>query len=117
MRILLNAAGEFVPATFLLVTIVMGGSAAYVSGKAIAQTWRPFWHVPLYMLALAGVVRFCHFALFDEPFLSLASYIVDFIVAFPAAALGYRIVRARQMATQYGWLYRRSGLLGWRRLT
>jgi len=100
--------------TFLLVTVAMGGSAAYVSGKAIAQTWRPYWHIPLYMLVLAGVVRFCHFALFDEPFLSLPSYIVDFLVALPAASLGFRLVRARQMTTQYGWLFRRRGPLGWR---
>ena len=68
----------------------MGGAAAYLSGKAIAQTWRPFWHVPLYMLALAAVVRFFHFALFEEPFLSLPSYAVDFACAFAAAAFGYR---------------------------
>ena len=101
--------------TFLLVTVLMGGAAAYVSGKAIAQTWRPFWHVPLYMLLLAAAVRFCHFALFGEPLLSARSYAVDFAVAFAAASLGYRLVRARQMATQYGWLFRRSGPLGWRR--
>jgi hypothetical protein len=116
MRTLIHAVGEFVPMKFLLVTIVMGGAAAYLSGKAIAQTWRPFWHVPLYMLALAAVVRFCHFALFEEPFLSLPSYIVDFACAFAAAALGYRTVRAQQMRLQYGWLFRSSGPLGWRRL-
>jgi hypothetical protein len=116
MTALFDPAGEFSLPTFLLVTIVMGGSAAYVSGKAIAQTWRPFWHVPLYMLGLALVVRFCHFALFEERFLAPASYSVDFVVAFAAAALGYRLVRARQMATQYGWLFRRAGPLGWRRL-
>ena len=107
------AGGENWLWTFLLVTVLMGGSAAYLSGKAIAQTWRPLWQVPLYMLALAAVVRFCHFALFDEPFLSLPSYVIDFAVAFPAAAFGYRIVRARQMTTQYSWLYRRHSLLGW----
>ena len=50
------------------------------------------------MLALAAVVRFCHFALFEEPLLSLPSYVVDFAMAFAAAALGYRMVRAQQMA-------------------
>jgi len=30
-------------------------------------------------------------------------------------AMGYRLVRARQMAVQYGWLYRRRGPLGWSR--
>ena len=107
--------GQNLLLTFPLVTIAMGGAAAYMSGTAIAQTWRPFWHVPLYMLALAAVVRFCHFALFDEPFLSLPSYIADFIVAFASASLGYRIVRSRQMAVQYGWMFHRRGLFGWGR--
>jgi hypothetical protein len=100
---------------FVLVTILMGGSAAYVSGKAIAQTWRPFWQIPLYMLILAAAVRFCHYALFWEPLLSLKSYVVDFTVALIAASFGYRLVRTRQMTHQYGWLYRRRGPLSWRR--
>ena len=48
------------------------------------------------------------------PLISVASYGVDFAIAFAAASLGYRLVRARQMAVQYGWLYRRRGPLGWR---
>ena len=76
--------------TFLLITLAMGGSAAYLSGRAIAQTWRPFWHLPLYMLLLAAAVRFCHYALFQEPLLGAVSYGVDFVVAMAAAALGYR---------------------------
>jgi hypothetical protein len=107
-------AGENGLFTFILVTLLMGGGAAYASGKAIAQTWRPFWHVPLYMLIVALAVRFCHFALFEEELFSLSSYLIDFGVAFAAASLGYRLVRARQMAVQYGWLFRRRGALGWR---
>src|SRR5215471_16874216 len=100
--------------TFLLLTVLMGGMAAYASGKAIAQTWRPYWHVPIYMLAVAAAVRFCHFALFEEPLLSLRSFLVDFAVASVAASAGYRLVRARQMSVQYAWLFRRSGPFGWR---
>jgi hypothetical protein len=107
--------GDNLLLTVPLVTIGMGGAAAYLSGRAIAQTWRPFWQVPLYMLALAAVVRFFHFALFGEPFLSLPSYAVDFATAFAASALGYRTVRGHQMRTQYGWLMRASGPLGSRR--
>src|SRR5262245_58550827 len=110
------AGGENGLFTFILLTLLMGGGAAYASGKAIAQTWRPFWHVPLYMLIVALAVRFCHFALFEEELFSLPSYMVDFAVAFAAASLGYRLVRARQMAVQYGWLFRRRGPLGWRAL-
>ena len=65
--------------------------------------------------SLAAAVRFCHFALFEEPLLSLPSYAVDFASAGLRPRLGYRLVRARQMARQYGWLFRRRGLLGWRR--
>ena len=107
--------GDNVLWIFLLLTVGIGGAAAYASGKAIAQTWRPFRQVPLYCLLLAAGVRFCHFALFEEPLLSPVSYAVDFLVALLCAAFGFRLVRARQMATQYRWLFTRSGVLGWRR--
>ena len=107
--------GDNVLWVFLLLTVGIGGAAAYASGKAIAQTWRPFRQVPLYCVLLAAGVRFCHFALFEEPLLSPVSYAVDFLVALLCAALGFRLVRARQMATQYRWLFTRSGVLGWRR--
>jgi len=104
------------PWVFVLVTCLLGGAAAFVSGRAIAQTWRPFWHIPLYMLGLAACVRFFHFALFDEVLLSLKNFAVDFAVVLVAASAGYRLVRAGQMARQYGWLFRRAGPFGWRRV-
>jgi len=107
--------GDNVLWIFLLLTVIIGGAAAYASGKAIAQTWRPFRQVPFYALLLAAGVRFCHFALFEEPLLSAPSYAIDFLVALIFAALGFRLIRARQMATQYSWLFKRSGPLGWRR--
>ena len=107
--------GDNVLWIFLLLTVTIGGTAAYASGKAIAQTWRPFRQVPLYSLLLAAGVRFCHFPCSRSPSLSPGSYAIDFLVALLFAALGFRLVRARQMATQYGWLFRRSGVLGWRR--
>jgi hypothetical protein len=100
---------------FLLVTVAMGASAAFATGRAVAQTWRPAWHIPIYMLGIAAAVRFFHYALFDEPLLSLPSFLVDFAVTLLAAGFGYRLTRARQMVRQYGWLYRRTGLLRWRR--
>ncbi len=108
--------GENAPWVFLLLTVMLGGAAAYASGKAIAQTWRPFRQVPLYCLLLAAGVRFCHFALFEQPLLSPIGYTLDFLVALLFAALGFRLLRARQMATQYGWLFQRSGALSWRRV-
>jgi uncharacterized membrane protein len=110
------AGGENGVFTFILITLLMGGLAAYASGKAIAQTWRPFRQVPLYMLVVALAVRFCHFALFEEELFSLPSYMIDFAVALAAGSLGYRLVRARQMTVQYGWMFQRRGLLAWRAL-
>jgi hypothetical protein len=98
---------------FLLITIALGGGAAYMSGRAIAGTWRPGWHVPLYMLILAFAVRFLHYALFGGTLLSAHYYAVDLIFCLLFGAFGFRITRAGQMSTQYGWLYRRTGPLKW----
>ena len=50
---------------FLLVTVVLGGGAAALAGRAVALTWRPWWQVVVYMLMLGAAVRFIHFALFE----------------------------------------------------
>ena len=85
------------------------------TGRAMAQTWRPYWQVPLYMLGIAACARFGHYALFEGPLMSAPSFVVDYIVTVVAASAGYRIVRAGQMASQYGWLFERAGPVGWRR--
>ena len=86
---------------FLLVTVIMGGSTAYVSGKAIAETWRPAWHGLVYALIVGLAVRFIHFALFQEVLVSGRNYLVDCAILIAAALAGYQITRRRQMAQQY----------------
>jgi hypothetical protein len=98
---------------FVLVTLLLGGGAAYLSGRAIAATWRPWWHVIVYMLILALAVRFLHFALFGGTLLSPHYYAVDLFFCLLFGFLGYRVTRAAQMSTQYGWLYQRTGPLKW----
>src|SRR5262245_12853146 len=100
---------------FLLVSVLMGGGAAWLAGRAIASTWRLWWHVALYMLPLAFAVRFIHFALFDSKFLSLHYYLVDYAVCLTVGLLGFRARRVTQMVTRYGWINERAGLLRWRR--
>src|SRR4029079_13875163 len=97
-----------------LVTGIIGGGAAFLAGRAIAQTWRPFWSVVLYMAMLGAAVRFVHFALFEATLLSPASYAVDTLYLVAVGALARRMTRAAQMATQYYWLYERTGPLTWR---
>jgi hypothetical protein len=89
---------------FLLVTVALGGGAAWQAGRAIAQTWRPWWQAVLCMFMLGAGLRFIQFALFDRTLLSLPAYGLDTAVAISFATLGFRITRARQMARQYGFL-------------
>jgi hypothetical protein len=86
---------------FLLLTVFLGGGGAFVSGKSIAETWRPLWQVPVYMVLMALTVRFLHYALFEEPLVSLRNFVVDYVVLLTMALAGYRWTRGRQMATQY----------------
>ena len=100
---------------FVLVTIILGGGAAALSGRAIAQTWRPWWQVIAYMLILGAATRFIHFALFDATLLSFHYYIVDTAVCMAFGFLGFRAARAKQMTSQYPWINEQSGWLRWRR--
>jgi hypothetical protein len=99
-----------------LVTFLLGGGAAWLAGRAIAETWRPIRHAIAAMLLLGAAVRFVHFALFQAELLSLPSYIADAAFLLVTGCLAWRATRARQMATQYPWLYTRTGPLTWRRV-
>ena len=101
---------------FILLTVILGGGAAFLTGRAIAGTWRPWWQVAA-LHAGAGRARSgsstwrCSAATLLYP----PDYVVDTAICLVFGFWGYRATRARQMAQQYGWLYRRAGLLGWAR--
>lgn len=98
---------------FLFITVVLGGGAAVLAGRALALHWRPWWHAILYMVLLAVAIRFFHFALFEDlagTLLSLHYYLVDLAILLIAALGGYWITRSRQLVRQYPWLYERRGL-------
>ena len=99
---------------FLLITVIMGGWAAWMTGRAMAVTWRPFWMVVLYALLLGAAVRFIHFALFEGTLLSLHYYLVDSVVVALIATAAFRFTRTGQMTTQYRWLYERTSPFTWR---
>ena len=102
------------PLVFVILTVVLGGGAAYLSGRALALKWRPIWQLVVYMVLLAGAVRFLHYALFEEVLLSMQYYLAAYVVLLGMALLGYRLTRVTQMVTQYYWLYERAGPFGWR---
>jgi hypothetical protein len=98
---------------FLVLTVIIGGSGAFLSGRGLARGWKPYWRVFFYMALLAAAVRFFHFALFDGTLLSFHYYLVTYVILVCAALLGYRWMRATQMVTQYRWLYRRTSPVTW----
>jgi hypothetical protein len=108
-------AGESIAAV-VLITGILGGGAAWLSGRAIARAWRPHWHVVIAALLLGAAARFFHYALFEGAILSVASYCCDTLIFLIIAFLGWRATRAGQMVRQYPWLYVRAGPLGWREI-
>jgi hypothetical protein len=100
---------------FLLVTVVLGGGAALLAGRAIATTWRPEWQIVSYGLILAAAVRFIHFSLFGGTFLSAHYYLIDGVFCIAFGFLGFETSRASQMVRQYRWLNESHGALRWRR--
>ncbi|UCH73593.1 MAG: hypothetical protein JSU82_14815 [Rhodospirillales bacterium] len=101
-------------AVFIGLTCVIAGGAAWMTGQALAATWRPVWQAVAYALLLALADRFLIFALFEGELLSLAGFALDGAVLVVIALAGHRITLAAQMVKQYPWLYERRGLLSWR---
>ncbi len=99
---------------FIGVTCIIMGFAAYMTGQAMANTWRPVWQLFVYGALLGLASRFLIFSLFDGDLLSMTGYAIDTAVLIAIALIAFRLTRARKMVNQYPWLYERSGLFGWK---
>ncbi len=102
------------PGVFLGLTVILFGGAAFLTGQALASTWRPVREAVLYSLLLGAGDRFLVFALFKGELLSLYGYALDSAVIMAISLLAWRFTRAGKMVSQYPWLYERSGPFGWR---
>ncbi|WP_341987569.1 DUF6867 family protein [Azorhizobium sp. AG788] len=99
---------------FLLVTVALGGGAAWMAGRAVAKGWNPFLQVFIYAALVTCAVRFCHFALFNGTLFALDHFLLELVVLFAIATLGFRTVRKQQMTQRYGWIYENAGPFAWR---
>jgi hypothetical protein len=100
--------------TFLLLTCVLGGAAAFATGRAIAMTWRAFWQALAYMIPLTAAVRFLHYGLFEEDILAIGPALLALVVLAAIAALAFRLRQVRQMTSQYPFAFTAAGALAWR---
>lgn len=99
---------------YLFLTAILGGGAAIMMGRNFATNWRSTAQVVLAGIGLAVGVRFLHFALFEQPLLTLPGFLLDAMVVIFFGLLGHRWRRTEQMTAQYYWLYERTGPLSWR---
>jgi len=99
---------------FFGMTVLLFGLAAWATGQALAQTWRPAWQTVPSALGLAMADRFLLYALFDAELLSPGGWAVAAAILTAVMAASYYRTRARKMVTQYPWLYVRHGPFGWR---
>jgi hypothetical protein len=99
---------------FISVVVFLFGFAALMTGQALAQTWRPYWHAIPYSALLGAGAQFAGYALFEGSLVA-TGWLVDFLVLLALASLAYRVTLAHKMVNQYPWLYERAGLFTWRR--
>src|SRR3954447_11317661 len=91
-------------AAFLTLTVLLGGAGAWMTGRALARSWRPLSRVLLYTGLMGLALRFLHFALANGSLLSVRYYLTDTAVLAITAALAWRVTRTSQMVRQYPWL-------------
>lgn len=107
---------------FFILTVLIGGGAAFATGRALALKWRPFREVVVSAFLLGFADRFLHWGLFlDRPLdvykgsiFSLHYYLVDTAVLLCAAVVAWQMTRAACMTRQYRWMYERTGPFSWR---
>ncbi|MBK8175843.1 MAG: hypothetical protein IPK66_11435 [Rhodospirillales bacterium] len=99
---------------FVGVTGILTGFAAFMTGQAVAGTWKPYWQVVIYCALLGAAARFLGFALFQGVLWSLTGYLSSAAVLLLIGTASFRLTRARKMVCQYPWVYERSGLFTWR---
>ena len=99
---------------FFFLTLVIGGGAAWMTGRAVAITWRPLYMLIWFMFLLSCAVRFLHFGLFEGTLVSLHYFIVTFVYLAAVGLLGWRLTRTSQMVRQYPWLYEKITPFTWR---
>ena len=99
---------------FVLVTVVLGGAAAFASGRAVADSWGDVRLIVFYAALLGLAARFIQHSIFGQPLLPLGAYLID-VAVLMFAFIGYRARRTTQMTGSYPWLFAKSTPLTWRK--
>lgn len=96
---------------FFGVTLVLGGLAAFASGRSVARGWRPPALLALYAVPLAFATRFLHWSLFGEPIFAPAPALIAYSYALAVEGLGWRLAHDALVRRQYPWLAAATAIL------
>jgi hypothetical protein len=94
--------------------VIIIGGAAIMTGRALADGWKPAWQVVAACFGLALADRFLVYALFEGELLSLSGFIIDFLVITALALIAHRLTMVHKMVAQYPWRYERQSLFTFR---
>ena len=101
---------------FGILTVVVFGFAAFMMGRALADTWRPGWQNVVYGVLLGVANRLFQNFLCGNDVINLVAYLIGAGVLVGIAVIAYRATQAHKMVTQYPWLYARTGPFSWRKI-
>jgi Domain of unknown function (DUF6867) len=99
---------------FIGLTVIISGGAAIMTGRALADGWKPPWQVVLACFGLDLANRFLVYALFHGRLLSLSGFLIDFVVITALALVAHRVTAVRKVVSQYPWRYERLSLFTYR---
>jgi hypothetical protein len=99
---------------FIGLTVILIGGAAIMTGRALADGWKPAWQVVAACFGLALADRFLVYALFGGELLSLSGFIVDFALLTALGLIAHRLTLVHKMIAQYPWRYERASLWSFR---
>ena len=103
------------PMVTLFLTIIFMGGCALMTGRGLANTWRPAWQVAPYALLLGLADRFLIYALFGGELLSADGLIAHTLILLLIALAAHQATKASRMVSQDPWMYERVLFFGWRR--
>jgi hypothetical protein len=102
------------PGIFIGLTVIIIGGAAIMTGRALADAWKPPWQVVLACFGLGLADRFLVYALFGGELLSLSGFVIHFVVITAMALVAHRLTVVHKMVAQYPWRYERESLWSYR---
>lgn len=105
------------PYVFLGLTVVLVGGAAILTGRAVANNWKPAWQVVAACFGLALADRFLTYALFQGELLNVLGILVHFLVLTAMGLAAWRMAKVAKLVGQYPWRYRRTSPFAYEELS